>query len=324
MDGSEDRTRRPYAGKIDSAPAKEGPSALDKALNILIPAAGASELSELPEPSIDKEVNLNSYPNSLASGPLGTGGISGVLKRDVDGLRGASTRDYIENREGVRPWAYKDSEGYWTVGTGQLVKHPDYKDGSLEALNASQYKDLERRVNGGIRAALHSTSPEDGRVMSDDELNESYQESLNEHIERAVRVSPWLEEAVPKFSKLYGKRGQDAAMELQKTILSSTYRGLWTSSKTAQRKAAVAFRKNTPEAWQSVMDEWLNSADWKRQYPKGSGQQRAAEGIKENRILDLHRALATMVRLAGGTPTISEKFKKYFPNGNYNHVEVVS
>ena len=92
-----------------------------------------------------------------------------------------ASMDQIRGYEGVREWAYKDSNDKWHTGVGHLIGN-----GSEAALDASPYADLERRSTGKLDAPVE----QQGRRLDTAEIDKLYSVDYDTHEERAKKITP--------------------------------------------------------------------------------------------------------------------------------------
>jgi len=81
--------------------------------------------------------------------------------------------------EGSRNYVYKDTKGYWTTGIGHLIG-----DGSTAALDASEFKDIERQVNGVV-------TKNKGNYLEGDKIESIFNEEFKKHIASARTTPGW-------------------------------------------------------------------------------------------------------------------------------------
>jgi GH24 family phage-related lysozyme (muramidase) len=105
------------------------------------------------------------------------------------GLRKLGGREGLEKiktnlikDEGSRNYVYKDTKGYWTTGVGSLIG-----EGSDRDLNASEFKNIERRENSLTKKIIKNK----GNYLTQDKIDTLFQRDFNKHIASAQLTPGW-------------------------------------------------------------------------------------------------------------------------------------
>jgi GH24 family phage-related lysozyme (muramidase) len=95
---------------------------------------------------------------------------------------GKDTRELIKGHEGVRNFVYKDTKNKWTTGVGHLIG-----DGSTEALEASNFSNIERRATGEPKSKILKK----GELLTEVMVNELFAKDFEQHYDAAKESPGW-------------------------------------------------------------------------------------------------------------------------------------
>jgi GH24 family phage-related lysozyme (muramidase) len=160
----------------------------------------------------------------------------------------------LAEEEGIRDFVYKDSKGKWTTGIGHLIG-----DGSLESLDNSPFRNVERRNSGSLKSDVI----QEGRRLNDNEINMLFEVDVDRIYDKAKDLTPnW--------------RG--LSDNAKAAIISATYRGDWgVSPKTRKLFSEGKFDQ--------ASDEFLNNDDYRESKKRNTGvyrrMERIAKALKE-------------------------------------------